>query len=111
LGLEDRLIQVKDAGGGTRSLDNLSTGTRHAMVLAAKLAMALKHRQGPGILVLDEPFLAMDDERETRALELLRDFHTQHGWQIILMTKEIGLKDKVLKLFTAPRLVDLSLFG
>lgn len=111
LGLEDRLIQVKDAGGGTRSLDNLSTGTKHAMVLAAKLAMALKHRQGPGILVLDEPFLAMDDERETRALELLRDFHTRHGWQIILMTKETGLKDKVLKLFAAPRLVDLSLFG
>ncbi|HKP98383.1 MAG TPA: hypothetical protein VJ385_21815, partial [Fibrobacteria bacterium] len=110
LGLEEKQIQVQDAGGGTRSLDHLSTGTKHAMVLAAKLAMALKHRQGPGILVLDEPFLAMDGERETRALELLRDFHARHGWQIILMTKEAGLRDKVLGMFTAPRLVDLSLF-
>jgi ABC-type Mn2+/Zn2+ transport system ATPase subunit len=108
-GLEDRHIQVKDAGGGNRALDHLSTGTKHAMVLAAKLAMALKHRQGPGILVLDEPFLAMDDGRETRALELLRDFHDRHGWQIILMTKEVHLKDKVLKLFTDPRVLDLSL--
>lgn len=109
LGLEDRHIQVMDAGGGNRALDHLSTGTKHAMVLAAKLAMALKHRQGPGILVLDEPFLTMDDGRETRALELLRDFHDRHGWQIILMTKEVHLKDKVLKLFKDPRILDLSL--
>ncbi|MDB5104626.1 MAG: hypothetical protein JWP91_2315, partial [Fibrobacteres bacterium] len=107
-GLEDRHIQVEDAAGGSRSLDQLSTGTRHAMVLAAKLAMALKHRQGPGILVLDEPFLAMDDERETRALELLRDFHDRNGWQIILLTKEIHLRDKVLGLFTDARVLELS---
>jgi recombinational DNA repair ATPase RecF len=111
LGLDKEQIQVQDAAGGARALEHLSTGTKHAMVLAAKLALALKHRQGgPGILVLDEPFLAMDDERETKALELLRDFHDRHGWQIILMTKETGLKNKVLKLFTAPKLVDLSLF-
>jgi ABC-type Mn2+/Zn2+ transport system ATPase subunit len=111
LGLDKEQIQVQDAAGGARSLEHLSTGTKHAMVLAAKLALALKHREGgTGILVLDEPFLAMDDERETKALELLRDFHDRHGWQIILMTKETGLKNKVLELFTAPKLVDLSLF-
>ncbi len=107
-GLEDRLIQVEDAAGGVRSLDHLSTGTRHAMVLAAKLALARKHRNGPGLLVLDEPFLAMDDERESRALELLRDFHDHNGWQIILLTKEIRLVEKVRKLFPEPRIIDLA---
>jgi ABC-type Mn2+/Zn2+ transport system ATPase subunit len=109
LGLADKHIQVLDAGGGSRSLEQLSTGTKHAMVLAAKLAMALKHRQGPGILVLDEPFLAMDDERESRALELLRDFHGRNGWQIILLTKESHLLEKVRKTFSGPRIIDLSL--
>ena len=109
-GLDDKQIQVEDAGGGKRSLDQLSTGTKHAMVLAAKLAMALKHRQGPGILVLDEPFLAMDGERETKALELLRDFHERHGWQIILLTKEAALKAKAEGIFTVPRILDLTLY-
>jgi DNA repair exonuclease SbcCD ATPase subunit len=109
LGLEDRQIQVQDALGGIRSLDHLSTGTRHAMVLAAKLALARKHRKGPGILVLDEPFLAMDGERVRRALELLRDFHARNGWQIILLTKEPGLVEMVRTLFPVPRVLDLSL--
>lgn len=109
LGLEDRQIQVQDAAGGVRSLDHLSTGTRHAMVLAAKLALARKHRKGPGILVLDEPFSAMDEERVVRALELLRDFHARNGWQIILLTKDTHLVEKVRALFTDPRILDLSL--
>lgn len=108
-GLEDRQIQVQDDAGGVRSLDHLSTGTRHAMVLAAKLALARKHRKGPGILVLDEPFLAMDEERVGRALELLRDFHARNGWQIILLTKEPQLLEKTKALFPDARILDLSL--
>ena len=108
-GLEDRQIQVQDREGGLRSLDHLSTGTRHAMVLAAKLALARKHRKGPGILVLDEPFLAMDEERVGRALELLRDFHSRNGWQIILLTKEAQLLEKTKALFPDARVLDLSL--
>jgi hypothetical protein len=107
-GLEDRQILVQDAEGGLRSLDNLSTGTRHAMVLAAKLALARKHREGPGVLVLDEPFLAMDGERVARALELLRDFHNRNGWQIILLTKEMELVEKVRTLFRDPCVLDLT---
>jgi DNA repair exonuclease SbcCD ATPase subunit len=107
-GLEDRQIQVQDAEGGFRSLDHLSTGTRHAMVLAAKLALAKKHRGGPGVLVLDEPFLAMDGERVTRALELLRDFHDRNGWQIIVLTKELELVEKVRTLFRDPCVIDLA---
>lgn len=107
-GLGGGQIQVQDASGSVRILENLSTGTKDAVVLAARLALALKSRAEAGILVLDDPFLAMDAERETRALELLRTFQDRHGWQIILLTKEIPLRDKVLRLFTDPLVVDLS---
>jgi DNA repair exonuclease SbcCD ATPase subunit len=107
-GFEDRQIQVTDAGGGLRSLDLLSTGTKHALVLAAKLAMALKQRQGPGVLVLDEPFAAMDEERESRALELLRQFHAGHGWQILLLTKDAALVERARRIFTDPKVLDLA---
>ncbi len=110
-GLEDRQIQVMDAGGGMRSLDQLSTGTRHAMVLAAKLAMARKHRPGPGLLVLDDPFLAMDDERETKAMEMLREFHVRHGWQIVLLTKSPPLAVKAEGIFPGLRRIDLAAFA
>lgn len=110
LGLEGRRIQVGDAGGGHRSLDHLSTGTKDAVVLAAKLALALQHREGPGILVLDDPFLAMDDERETRALRLLGDFHFRHGWQIILLTKESHLLEKAAALVPGAGILDLRTF-
>jgi ABC-type Mn2+/Zn2+ transport system ATPase subunit len=107
-GLDEGRIQAQDASGSVRTLPQLSTGTQHSLVLAAKLALALKHREGPGILVLDEPFLAMDGERETKALELLREFHLRHNWQIILLTKEIHLRDKMLALFDGPRVLHLA---
>lgn len=107
-GLDVRRIQAMDAGGSIRSLDHLSTGTQDAVVLAARLALALKHRGQEGILVLDDPFLAMDDLRETRALRLLLDFHVRHGWQIILLTMDGLLRDKAMALFPNPSLVDLG---
>lgn len=93
LGLDQKQIMVEDASGGERALENLSSGTRDAVVLAAKLALALKTRDKAGILVLDDPFLAMDREREERALRMLQDFHMRHGWQIILLTKDPLLRD------------------
>lgn len=107
-GLDEARIHAGDAAGAPRTLLNLSTGTQHALVLAAKLALARKHREGPGLFVLDEPFLAMDEMRETRALEMLRDFHMRHGWQIILLTKEIRLKDKMRSLFAEARIIELA---
>jgi len=110
-GLEEDRIRAGDAAGTARALPNLSTGTQHALVLAAKLAMARKHREGPGLFVLDEPFLAMDEARETRALEMLREFHLRHGWQFILLTKEARLRDKMGSLFADVRIIELQASG
>jgi hypothetical protein len=107
-GLDEGRILAGDAAGASRALPNLSTGTQHALALAAKLALARKHREGRGLLVLDEPFTAMDEVRESRALEMLREFHSRHGWQIILLTKEVRLRDKVSALFDDARVIELQ---
>ncbi len=106
--LEKASFQVHDAGGQARSLENLSTGTRDAVVLSARLALALKSRNGAGILVLDEPFLAMDETRESSALELLRVFQSQHGWQILFLTKGQRLCQKIKALFEGALIVNLN---
>lgn len=109
LGLDQKQIQVDDAAGGRRALDNLSSGTQDAVVLAAKLALALKTRgEGKGLLVLDDPFLAMDRQREERALRMLQDFHLRHGWQIILLTKDAHLRDGMVRLFPDCRAIELA---
>lgn len=106
-GLDQKQIQVVDAGGGHRPLESLSTGTRDAVVLAAKLALALKTREGAGLLVLDDPFLAMDRQREESALRMLQEFHLRHGWQIILLTKDIHLRDSMGRIFPDLQLINL----
>lgn len=107
LGLDQKQITVQDAAGGTRALENLSSGTRDAVVLAAKLALAVKTREGAGLLVLDDPFHAMDRDREEKALRMIQDFHLRHGWQIILLTKDAHLRDGMLRRFPDCRTVEL----
>jgi DNA sulfur modification protein DndD len=98
-GLETRGIRAGDAGGRSRPLPHLSMGTRDAFCLAARLALARKANPGSGILVLDEPFLALDSRRCERALTLLRRFQSGHGWQIVLLSKDERLYALARKLF------------
>jgi DNA repair exonuclease SbcCD ATPase subunit len=77
-----------DAGGTQRSLDALSSGTRDLFLLAARLALAARSRSGRALIVLDEPFQAIDDDRAGRALSLLRRFQQQRDWQILLLSKD-----------------------
>jgi DNA repair exonuclease SbcCD ATPase subunit len=107
LGLDQKQITVQDAGGGKRALENLSSGTRDAVVLAAKLALAVKAREGKGLLLLDDPFQSMDREREERALRMIQEFHLRHGWQVILLTKDAHLRDGMVRRFPDCRTVEL----
>lgn len=87
-GLETRSIRAGDAGGDSRLLPHLSRGTQDAFLLAARLALARKSGSRPGILILDEPFFALDAQRSERALGLLKRFQTDHGWQIVMLSKD-----------------------
>lgn len=86
--LDSKQLSCADAGGTVRPLSDLSSGEQDTFFFAARLALAKKHADGPRILVLDEPFTALDETRESRMVDLLRDFQQQNNWQVILFTKE-----------------------
>jgi DNA repair exonuclease SbcCD ATPase subunit len=81
-------ISLEDAGGSFRPLSDLSTGTRDAFLLAARLTMARRGHDGQGLLILDEPFHNLDEERIERALLMLKIFQENTGWQIVIFSKD-----------------------
>lgn len=95
--LDTRSLRAGDAGGTGRLLIHLSRGTRDAFLLASRLALARK--AAGGILVLDEPFLALDLRRSERALRLLGRFQAEQGWQIVLFSKDKRLFTRAKALF------------
>jgi len=91
-------VTLKDAGGAMRALDKLSSGTRDCFMLAARLTLAATARGGePGLMLLDDPFSALDGQRRAAALSLLRHFQLETGWQIIIFTKDKTLMAAVEK--------------
>lgn len=103
-------IAVEDAAGTRRSIPHLSTGTRDAFILAARLAFARRSwkEERPGIIVMDEPFHTLDDERINGAVTLLQHFHEKHKWQIILFTKDQRLAEHARSLGQTVKLYDLN---
>jgi DNA repair exonuclease SbcCD ATPase subunit len=102
--LDSQAISATDSAGIIRPLEQLSTGTRDCFVLAARLALARQASEETSILVLDEPFLSLDEARQSRAVALLRQFQDETGWQIVLMTKEKSLVDKMRAAFAAEQI-------
>jgi DNA repair exonuclease SbcCD ATPase subunit len=102
-------VEISDAGGAPRALSCLSTGTRDSFYLAARLALALRSRSGDGggLIVLDEPFHSLDGTRVERALGLLKKFHEEHGWQIVLFSKESGIGVKIKEQIPGARVHEL----
>jgi DNA repair exonuclease SbcCD ATPase subunit len=79
---------ITDAGGGIRDVVQLSAGTRDAFLLAARLVLARKSQARRALIVLDEPFIALDRPRTGRALGVLGEFRESSGWQLVLFTKD-----------------------
>ncbi len=91
-------VTLKDAGGAMRALDQLSSGTRDCFMLAARLTLAAAARAAaPGLLLLDDPFSALDEGRRAAALDLLKYFRQETGWQLIIFTKDRALLAAVSK--------------
>ena len=42
-------------------------------------------------MLLDDPFLNLDQNRMQRAMEVLRRFHTVTGCQLVFFTKEVSM--------------------
>lgn len=91
-------VAMRDEGGELRALENLSSGTRDCFMLAARLSMAAGARgKEPGLLLLDDPFTALDPMRRSLALNMLRRFQLDKGWQVVLFTKDKALMIEVEK--------------
>jgi len=103
-GLGKADMKVADAGGEKRSLDLLSSGTRDSFLFAARLCLARRSSEGTSVLVLDEPFLTFDEDRQRKAVAMLKKFHDDTGWQIVVLTKDERLVD-ALKSSFPPRLL------
>jgi len=94
-------ILVEDAGGKKRQLTHLSTGTHEAYAFAMRLFFAerMSDSRYNKFLILDDPFLMMDDVREERALMLLKEFAETHKWQVIIFSKEAHMPKSIKKVF------------
>ena len=104
---------VVDASGVARPADQLSNGTRDAYRLAARLALAerahpVRGEGGPGLLILDEPFQAMDATRMGRALRLIARFQERTGWQLVVMTADERVALAVSSLFAGAQVHRLA---
>jgi energy-coupling factor transporter ATP-binding protein EcfA2 len=90
---------VPDAGGSQRAAKYLSLGTRDIFVLACRLALAERMAEGEGILVFDEPFKNLDGERVNRALGMIGRFREKNPWQVVFLTKDPAIPERLSSLF------------
>jgi DNA repair exonuclease SbcCD ATPase subunit len=100
-----------DAGGTTRSIAELSQGTKDVLMWTFRIAMAKKARSEPAIFVLDDPFLAVDNARIRKCLLLLRESLVAEGWQVVLLTKDRNLAEAATKLHPKSILHELNRMG
>ncbi len=109
-GLKSDNIKVTDAGGSLRLLEHLSTGTRDAFHLAARLALTRRMHQKdtPALILLDEPFHSLDTSRSLTALHVLLKFHQEHRWQVVLFTKEKNIAGQMEEMFPHVKIHRLS---
>lgn len=102
---DDELLQLLQQVG--LSADDVSKRPAElsgGMQMRLSLARALVHR--PGILLLDEPFAAVDDLLRMKLQELVRNLHDARGLTTILVTHNLQeaafLSDRILVLQPAP---------
>ncbi|AFG37169.1 ATP-binding protein [Spirochaeta africana] len=85
---DDAGVAVEDAGGTSRPLEQLSSGTRDAFYLAARLALIAESHLEPGLVVLDDPCVTMDPERTRQAMQLLARFLADTDHQVVFLSKD-----------------------
>ena len=107
---------IVDASAVARPAGQLSQGTRDAYGLAARLALAertqlVRGGGDPGLLILDEPFQALDATRTARALRLIARFQEHTGFQLVVMTADERVALAVAGRFAGARVHRLAARG
>ena len=91
-----------------REANQLSSGTKDALVLAARLALLEKvDLQKDAFLILDDPFVLMDYERQNKAIKALKKFYDDTKMAIVVFTKDQTVRDMVKAQFGGADTVEL----
>lgn len=84
-GAADEMLRLFDIMSlGDRSVESLSGGERQLVALARALA------QRPQVLLLDEPFSALDPKRRALTRRLVRELQRQRGITILQVTHDFA---------------------
>ena len=80
---------TKNERGSARSEDSFSRGTRDLYALAVRLALvnSLYEKELP-FLILDDPFVALDDEKRSKAMSLIKEYGKNRQIIYFTCTKE-----------------------
>jgi ABC-type Fe3+/spermidine/putrescine transport system ATPase subunit len=81
--IESTLRKVGLAGYGRRKIHELSGGEQQRVALARALVLS------PTVLLLDEPFGAIDVQLRSQLQALLREIHRTEGLTILMVTHDI----------------------
>ncbi len=95
--LDGTTAEARDALGVRRKVSALSQGTREVLAWSLRLALAGRARPQGAILVLDDPFLSVDQTRRKGCVNLLRPMLTRR-WQVVLLTKDSELAEEMASL-------------
>jgi DNA repair exonuclease SbcCD ATPase subunit len=101
-------VQCLDHYDHVREANQLSSGTKDALVLAARLALLEKvDLQKDAFLILDDPFVLMDYERQNKAIKALKKFYDDTKMAIVVFTKDQTVRDMVKAQFGGAETVEL----
>jgi uncharacterized protein YhaN len=101
-------VQCLDHYDHVREANQLSSGTKDALVLAARLALLEKvDLQKDAFLILDDPFVLMDYERQNKAINALKKFYDDTKIAIVVFTKDQTVRDMVKAQFGGAETVEL----
>ncbi len=92
-------MQVLDKNNNMINIASASTATRAAFLLSLKLTLITKMGTKDKVILLDEPFITFDHQRELDTLSFLKDFTSEHNIPIVFFTKDASTKDNIAKMF------------
>jgi exonuclease SbcC len=94
---ENNAIKIQRSNGKNSSIDEISSGQRSALALSIFLALNKKLKNGPNLLLFDDPVAFVDDLNVLSFLDYLREIVINEDRQIFFATanqKLAGFFDK-----------------
>lgn len=96
---EKQLYLIKEEDSGERKVSEISTGQRAALAIALFISLNRKLKNGPNIILFDDPISHIDDFNALSFLDFLRLFILRENKQIFIATANARLASLIEKKF------------